>query len=569
MATISATQAIRTLTPPSSSHGGRGGWDYAVPNNENLVMGDKAHSSMEPVARLPHGLRQPFTHQPNGFSKTSPPRSDTFDSQLSRTTSEGDLLAPSHTKNLSRKHSDISNASAQDSLFDPYKADPATKMIGPRENPSKRKQANGVKTTPEEDANNWIHRDKLAQIESRELIEAGFRVPARVTSSGPKSAGSSLHKADQSIDRTTDAPAYSEPIGPKREDKRQRTVSPIPGEYGDEPVIEFELRTPEEVAAEQEARSPYFCLPPARGAGSRIPIAKQSPVPVPSTFIERDSPLPRSRNTSGTWTGIDGRPRGNSVGSQVLLDDDEALRPHTPVRHSSASEKQSPPKSKVPSKITPGGRKTGGARNSSNTKSRNSSQQAQKESPNRRPGTSSGIPRPSTGHRPEGEAPWIASMYKPDPRLPPDQQILPTHAKRMAQEQWEKEGKVGSLYDREFRLLNTEDFTRPEPKSLKDMPPPPEQEERTKTTTVTAKQLQPSPMASPRSASSGRPGTRDTEHGGYRTMPTIHKSTPTPTRPSSPKEAPVVEAHDRSKTPPEEKENKKEKQGLCGCCIIM
>ena len=49
-------------------------------------------------------------------------------------------------------------------------------------------------------------------------------------------------------------------------------------------------------------------------------------------------------------------------------------------------------------------------------------------------------------------------MYKPDPRLPPDQQIIPTHAKRMQQEQWESEGRVGSMYDTDFRLLNTEEM---------------------------------------------------------------------------------------------------------------
>jgi hypothetical protein len=49
-------------------------------------------------------------------------------------------------------------------------------------------------------------------------------------------------------------------------------------------------------------------------------------------------------------------------------------------------------------------------------------------------------------------------MYKPDPRLPPDQQIIPTHAKRMQQEQWENDGKAGTIYDRDFRLLNTEEL---------------------------------------------------------------------------------------------------------------
>lgn len=40
---------------------------------------------------------------------------------------------------------------------------------------------------------------------------------------------------------------------------------------------------------------------------------------------------------------------------------------------------------------------------------------------------------PTAVNRPEGEPPWLATMYKPDPRLPPDQQLLPTHAKRMQQ----------------------------------------------------------------------------------------------------------------------------------------
>ncbi|KAK4975592.1 hypothetical protein LTR28_009234 [Elasticomyces elasticus] len=45
-------------------------------------------------------------------------------------------------------------------------------------------------------------------------------------------------------------------------------------------------------------------------------------------------------------------------------------------------------------------------------------------------------------------------MYKPDPRLPPDQQMLPTHVKRMMQEQWEREGKTGSMYNRGIDLLD-------------------------------------------------------------------------------------------------------------------
>ena len=44
-------------------------------------------------------------------------------------------------------------------------------------------------------------------------------------------------------------------------------------------------------------------------------------------------------------------------------------------------------------------------------------------------------------------------MYKPDPRLPPDQQIIPTHAKRQQQAQWSEAGAIPTTYDREFSPL--------------------------------------------------------------------------------------------------------------------
>ena len=165
-------------------------------------------------------------------------------------------------------------------------------------------------------------------------------------------------------------------------------------------------------------------------------------------------------------------------------------------------------------------------------------------------------------------------MYKPDPRLPPDQQMLPTHAKRMAQEQWEKEGKTGTVYDKEFRLLNTEAF--PEAKILpKEIPQEVNDvEEKTVTTELSPKwplqQLQPSPMSplsqigSNRSQTSlHRPGTAGTEHGGYKTIPTIH-SPQTQSRPIS-AQVPV-----QTIRLPEPKEpTKPEKSKSCGCCIVM
>ena len=122
---------------------------------------------------------------------------------------------------------------------------------------------------------------------------------------------------------------------------------------------------------------------------------------------------------------------------------------------------------------TSGGRKV--SRAGSGQKPRAQSQ-SQRDAPNtKRPGTSSGgtptgsITRPSTSHSPpDGDPPWLATMYKPDPMLPPDQQMLPTHAKRLAQEQWGKEGTAGSVYDREFRLLSPNGFAQPPASQQRD-----------------------------------------------------------------------------------------------------
>jgi hypothetical protein len=141
-------------------------------------------------------------------------------------------------------------------------------------------------------------------------------------------------------------------------------------------------------------------------------------------------------------------------------------------------------------------------------------------------------------------------MYKPDPRLPPDQQLLPTVAKRLQQEQWEKEGKFGNTYDKEFRPLNDEAFQPPEIVSQ----------------TVEVPEQKPGehsewPLRTPKSPtlSTGRPGTA----GGYSTMPKIQDISPSPmsTRPeTTPQPMPL-----RVEEPREEKKQK----GDCGCCIVM
>ena len=123
----------------------------------------------------------------------------------------------------------------------------------------------------------------------------------------------------------------------------------------------------------------------------------------------------------------------------------------------------------------------------------------------------------------------------------------------MAQEKWEKEGKIGTAYDREFRLLNTEEIERPLDLSFDK----PASEEKKKPDT-----LQPggstwplgSPLASP---TSERPGTSGT--GRYSTMPKITSQQAPPT--------PSVEKPQERLRLPEPQEEEKEKKGCC--CIVM
>ena len=138
-------------------------------------------------------------------------------------------------------------------------------------------------------------------------------------------------------------------------------------------------------------------------------------------------------------------------------------------------------------------------------------------------------------------------MYKPDPRLPPDQQLLPTVAKRLQQEQWEKEGKFGNVYDTSFRPLSGDGFDPPP-----EPPEAPKPEEREAEWPLRA----PAPPKSP-ALSTGRPGTS----GGYSTMPKIVGS-PRPTDPlPAPKPVRIPE-------PPETNEKQKE-GGCCAGCVVM
>ncbi|CAO1599730.1 hypothetical protein XANCAGTX0491_003445 [Xanthoria calcicola] len=311
------------------------------------------------------------------------------------------------------------------------------------------------------DNSRWIHRDKLAVIESHEMQEAGIKIPRQM-----RSKSSLRHKKSHSRNQSTTSVRSQEPEVPAtsgaREGKRQQAP---PQQQVYEDPMDFDLRTPEERAMDhlpQNGPSAIYHQPNLGRSGSRIPLPKTSPIPIAQGHLERSTPLPRARRASGNWSGGEEgisynktHRRSNSVGSRILLDGPETHGSPTPSQRPSSRSglPNTTSKQRVVSRsgsLSNGRPRTSnGPRNISEPQKLRPSSSTHKTSPSfPRPRSRNGIepPRPGTAiNRPEGEAPWIADMYKPDPRLPPDQQMLPTHAKRLQQEQREREMKAAAL----------------------------------------------------------------------------------------------------------------------------
>lgn len=384
----------------------------------------------------------------------------------------------------------------------------------------------------ETDSSRWIHRDKLLRIENEELQAAGITIP-RIR---PRS------KSRNGRSRSRDHYGNGNTRNNEYAAKRQRVASISAADAENKPLEEerqtWDLRSPEEVAED------YKNLYSNRNRSlSRIPVSKASPSPISVDYLEREVPMLRTR-PSGPLDDesiIYPKSRGRSDSVRLL---DSAPAAPSPVKK---KEYESPTKKPPPAQT----RKTTAPRQTSG-----------QQRPKTR-GASGGSIRPttragevtSTAKRPEGDPPWLASMYKPDPRLPPDQQLLPTVAKRLQQEQWEKEGKFGTAYDREFRPLNDDEFHTPPPsKSPEPFAPQ-----------VVETKPQPGPenewpLQSPKSPtlSTGRPGTA-TGLGSYSTMPRI-QGKPQGLSPTNAPEPFVVHS------PPQPEPKKK---AGCGCCSVM
>lgn len=410
-----------------------------------------------------------------------------------------------------------------------------------------------------ENPEGWIHRDKLAKIESEELQAAGINL------ANARSRSQSRNKNER------------QPRSTEREEKRQRLQSPA--EIEEEQDREsWDFRLPEEIDADNNnAAAQMYSNPLLRKSGSKIPVLTSSPHPIPAERYERDTPIARKRTASGTMSL-----EGDLVVSKTRGTPTNRTNEDSETSSAIASSKQgSPQKTRsksanlgpIPAKQVPANRKT-------SAPPRNTA------SPNQRPGTRSGEQdRPRTAvNRPEGDPPWLATMYKPDPRLPPDQQLIPTLAKKQMQAQWAEEGAIPKMYDRDFTPVavhTNEEMARSNSRAndLRKTRTPSPMKDQTQPSILDEKRdmndfpLKPMPVAL---GDSGRPGTSGSITGAYSTMP---KVTSPAIRESSPKigsgPMPAISSRPSNGSAPTrmqaqnlDQEDEKVKKG-CGCCVVM
>lgn len=506
---------------------------------------------------------------------------------------ESNYLSPpyandaSATKNGAMKDS----TSPADSLLDLYGQNKPTTIA----ESNKRAQPEPAVGEVNDDSK-WIHRDKLARIESEELQAAGIilpkpRQPLKVRRDKSSDKLNGYKKSADPLVEVPLAQQQAQPTGrPRKDSANSRPKTPEPA------IQSWDLRLPEEILAEANG---YWVTNGGTKGTSRIPVAKISPVPVPPEFLERDTPM--MRRQSGLTPGDEETivyPKPSRTRSNSLRNGEPALTPTTsnggatkgpqakrsvtdtsPKKAAAGSGQQGPTagaagqrKTSAPAKGPPGSRPK--TRSGPNKDSTSSSSGAS------RPVTRSGELSP-TGLKgaPEGEPPWMVSAYRPDPRLPPDQQLLPTVARRLQQEKWEREGKFGNIYDREFRPLTDEGFLDPPPAPDKAQQQPAKDEQhhndewplKADNQQQYHQQQQQQPWSGPRSPTTPRPGT-----SSYSTMPKIqdkpHSGTGGSGRPNSAQRGPLSgnpTGAQEVRRQPEPLEEALDRKKGCGCCVVM
>jgi len=475
-----------------------------------------------------------------------------------RSTEEG-FLSPLYDSG--NEHLKAGVSSPAESLVDPYSASIGGrngKPGGDRRIPSDGKPGGVVN---EEDNSKWIHRDKLARIESEELQAAGIIIPRQ-------RYPSKVRRDYRSNDALNGSRKTSDPA-PVSTDQPRSTPSRKNSTDGDNrpqdiQIPSWDLRLPEEIIA--EANNGFHTPNGLSKGGTKIPVAKLSPVPLPIDYLERESPSVRKPLADATGEGDTiayPKPRSRSA-SMKATDAPTLIHPAKRAATDGASPSKRPMTENggSPKKSSGSGRKasTKGAPAGARPKTRSGPNKDSTSSSGTRPSTRSGELTTGPSKHPEGDPPWMVSAYQPDPRLPPDQQLLPTVARRLQQERWEKEGKFGNVYDKEFRPLNDDPFLQPP-----ELPNPgPSDEER---------QMDEWPL---RPEGQRSPGLKIAS--SYSTMPRIQDKPAMSPAPSP--RTPMQHGHQLQPMSPlspqdimrmpelPEQEQQQPKKG-CGCCIVM
>jgi hypothetical protein len=436
----------------------------------------------------------------------------------------------------------------------------------------------GGSKTPDPEASKWIHRDKLAQIEGNEAADYLFDVGQSRWIHKDKLERIEIEELQRAGEggRQSHA-AGTRRIGDENIDHREqhRVSSPIGSDDDEDEEIRgpdfYDFRTPEEQAADNQTHALRKGF--KRNASySRIPLASVSPHPIPQQFIERTTPLPRTSTTpngsdDGGATASPLRKRSHSASSAMLLDDPDSSSP--------PGSNANPKMRSIPSPTPRGKMGSRAGSMAGKQRTRSNPQLAH------RPQTSAShaaVPTPGSSKSPEGQPPWALSSYKPDPSLPPDQQIIPTLAKRMQQEQWERDGAYATVYDKDLRPLKVDNGETEKSAGTQAEDSAESGAEWPLRSSVAAEPSGPKPERNPTSTD-----------GGYRTMPTVSsffqgtmatdtimpaaplgkvaKSFKSQVQSHPTHEAPAAPGPPIKQMPVADDENEKKRKFLC--CIIM
>lgn len=468
------------LTPPSSSHGDENGWDY---------------STVDPDSQLRH---HPTTsHEPSQQASAFP----AHDARTAPRTYSQDITA------RKMRSADNLHSSKWPKSSD-YRGDQLPGL-------SEEEKAKSDQFVYSQDHSKWIHRDKLARIETEELQAAGFFIPK-----GRSSSRTARRTESRLSQNATTEP---EPIlNRARKDSASLEPPSSPPSW--------DLRTPQEIA---EAQTTSYFTNNALTGSTRIPVAKISPAPIPIEFLEHGSLAARQNSDEDDDSLTYNKTRSRSA-SAAIRDSGNGV-PNGQRSTTDSSPKKHARKNSSTTPTRPG------------TRGKDSPSSAGSRPPTRNGRTT------SRAKHPEGEPPWMANTFKPDPRLPPDQQIPPFVAKKMAQEQMEKDGTFGDAYDKDFRPLNTNPLGLPKPNAEPEQEGEPAEDEWP---------LKP--------ATTNRPLMRTCSM--YSTMPKIIDKPPGTPVPS-PRPANTAMMGPPQTAPPIKQmplvEPEDTKKGGCGCCVVM